>query len=127
MATVNRNAPCPCGSGKKYKKCCAIKRTSDEPSKDSSSEPIGVQAAIRMKGGVMFDPESRAYMAIVHSWDNAECRGEPEEWRDQRLFATEDAAMQHYKTTIRPSLEKLMNQFKKGHRGVSSFHRKLEE
>jgi uncharacterized protein YecA (UPF0149 family) len=20
--TVGRNAPCPCGSGKKYKKCC---------------------------------------------------------------------------------------------------------
>jgi len=22
MAKVNRNDPCPCGSGKKYKKCC---------------------------------------------------------------------------------------------------------
>lgn len=22
MAKVKRNAPCPCGSGKKYKKCC---------------------------------------------------------------------------------------------------------
>ena len=22
MAKVGRNAPCPCGSGKKYKKCC---------------------------------------------------------------------------------------------------------
>ncbi|MHB1844805.1 MAG: SEC-C metal-binding domain-containing protein [Deltaproteobacteria bacterium] len=22
MATVGRNAPCPCGSGKTYKKCC---------------------------------------------------------------------------------------------------------
>ncbi len=22
MGTVNRNAPCPCGSGRKYKKCC---------------------------------------------------------------------------------------------------------
>jgi len=26
---VGRNAPCPCGSGKKYKKCCLLK---DEPS-----------------------------------------------------------------------------------------------
>jgi len=25
MAAVGRNAPCPCGSGKKYKKCCANK------------------------------------------------------------------------------------------------------
>ena len=23
--TVSRNAPCPCGSGKKYKRCCALK------------------------------------------------------------------------------------------------------
>jgi len=26
-ATVNRNDPCPCGSGKKYKKCCMNKST----------------------------------------------------------------------------------------------------
>ncbi len=25
MATVTRNAPCPCGSGAKYKKCCLLK------------------------------------------------------------------------------------------------------
>jgi len=24
MAKVSRNAPCPCGSGKKYKKCCLL-------------------------------------------------------------------------------------------------------
>jgi len=27
MATVGRNEPCPCGSGKKYKKCCMAKET----------------------------------------------------------------------------------------------------
>ena len=25
MAKINRNAPCPCGSGKKYKKCCLLR------------------------------------------------------------------------------------------------------
>lgn len=25
MSSIDRNAPCPCGSGKKYKKCCAWK------------------------------------------------------------------------------------------------------
>lgn len=25
MTKVNRNDPCPCGSGKKYKKCCGLK------------------------------------------------------------------------------------------------------
>jgi len=24
MAKIGRNAPCPCGSGKKYKKCCLL-------------------------------------------------------------------------------------------------------
>jgi len=26
MAAIGRNAPCPCGSGIKYKKCCALKK-----------------------------------------------------------------------------------------------------
>lgn len=26
MAAVGRNEPCPCGSGKKYKNCCALKK-----------------------------------------------------------------------------------------------------
>ena len=30
----NRNAPCPCGSGKKYKKCCLLK------SNDTSKKTI---------------------------------------------------------------------------------------
>ena len=25
MAAIGRNEPCPCGSGKKYKRCCALK------------------------------------------------------------------------------------------------------
>jgi len=25
MAAIGRNAPCPCGSGLKYKRCCALK------------------------------------------------------------------------------------------------------
>jgi tetratricopeptide (TPR) repeat protein len=25
MAKIRRNAPCPCGSGKKYKKCCLLR------------------------------------------------------------------------------------------------------
>ena len=29
MVAISRNAPCPCGSGKKYKKCCLGKAESD--------------------------------------------------------------------------------------------------
>ena len=29
MAKVSRNAPCPCGSGKKFKKCCLLHKESE--------------------------------------------------------------------------------------------------
>ena len=35
MAKVGRNAPCPCGSGKKYKKCCLP----SQDGKTQSAEP----------------------------------------------------------------------------------------
>ncbi len=127
MAKIGRNSPCPCESGKKYKKCCALKRTPVEPFDDSSIKRNGLKPAIRMKGGIMSAPGTRGYVAVVHSWDNAECRGEPKEWRSPKVFTSEDAAMHHYKSSIRPALEELMNQFKKSRQWVSGFHRKLEE
>ena len=30
MAKIARNAPCPCGSGKKYKKCCLLQQDDAE-------------------------------------------------------------------------------------------------
>ena len=36
MSKIGRNDPCPCGSGKKYKKCCMIK--DKEPNEDASSD-----------------------------------------------------------------------------------------
>jgi hypothetical protein len=30
MKKIRRNDPCPCGSGKKYKKCCLLQQTSDQ-------------------------------------------------------------------------------------------------
>lgn len=97
--TVGRNETCTCGSGKKYKKCCA---TIEAPARS------GLKAAIRMKGGVAFDSDTNAYRAVVHSWDNAECIGEPMEWLSDETFLTDDAAMNFYKKNIRPSLERLM-------------------
>lgn len=31
MSAISRNARCPCGSGKKYKKCCLGKRENESP------------------------------------------------------------------------------------------------
>lgn len=88
------------------------------------SRPEGLTPGIRMKGGVCFDPQINGFVAIVHTWDNAHCNGEPEEWRSTEVFPTEDAAMKHYKTTIRPGLKKMMAEA--GRSGVKSIHRELE-
>src|SRR6266508_4152448 len=40
---IGRNDPCPCGSGKKYKKCCLAK---DEEAKRKETEPLPVSAPV---------------------------------------------------------------------------------
>ena len=39
---IGANAPCPCGSGKKYKKCCRGKSELDQMIKDADN-PVSVQ------------------------------------------------------------------------------------
>lgn len=47
MAKIGRNEPCPCGSGKKYKHCCALKEPRIKP------QPTPQQALkITLTGGV---------------------------------------------------------------------------
>ena len=108
---------CPCGSGKKYKKCCARRQ---------GRSSIGLRGAMRMKGGVAFDPQANAFRAIVHSWDNPDCLGEPKEWQSEQTFQSEDSAMSFYKMKIRPELGRLMKEIGSKN-GVTASTRRLEE
>ncbi len=45
MSRIGRNDPCPCGSGKKYKKCCLLKE--EEAAASESEEMAAVQCALR--------------------------------------------------------------------------------
>jgi len=92
-----------------------------------SSRLRGLTPGIRMKGGVLFDPTVNGFIAMVHIWDNVHCHGAPEEWRYPEIFSTEEAAMQYYKTSIRPSLERMMAEMANGQPGGTFIHRKLEE
>jgi len=84
-----------------------------------------IPAGIRMKGGVAYDTFKEGYIAIVHSWDNVECLGEPLEWSSPQIFKTEDAAMRYYKKSIRPGLKRKMKEAAKASR-VKFAHRELE-
>ncbi len=80
-----------------------------------------------MKGGVLFDPVADGYFVIVHTWDNPHCHGEPEEWRHPQVFPTEEAAMQFYKSSIRPELKRMMAEMEAKQTGTSLAYRSLEE
>lgn len=74
MTKVGRNAPCPCGSGKKYKKCCTDKDLAEEharvigaPDNDIESEEPADE-----------EYEDLAGSSVIHdgAWD------EDEDWDD---------------------------------------------
>ena len=117
MSKINRNALCPCGSGRKYKQCCG---------RNKRSLLEGLTPGLRMKGGVRSNLTGSGFMVIVHTWDNISCEGEPEEWCAPDIFPTEDAALQYYKTYIRPSLQRLMLEIQKEQNGTQCIYRELE-
>ncbi len=90
-----------------------------------SKSGSGLPAGIRMKGGVAYDAEVGGFVAIVHSWDNTECVGEPTEWTSEKVFPTEGAAMRYYKKAIRPGLKKAMRKARRS-RGMTAVYRELE-
>lgn len=69
MAQIGRNAPCPCGSGKKYKKCCQVK---DEA---AASSLRGEQSA----GQIALDWLHRKYPEEVDEAVYASFMGERDE------------------------------------------------
>lgn len=117
MNKISRNAPCLCGSGRKYKKCCGA---------EEKSHVDGLAAGIRMKGGVRFDEQNDGYVAIVHTWDNVYCKGEPTEWRSPKIFPTEEEAMKYYKLSIRPDMQRMMSKIENDLSDGTLIHRKLE-
>ena len=60
MAKIGRNAPCPCGSGKKYKKCCALKKPRKQRVMFKTDEPIH---------SVYFDKDTMSFTAALTNDD----------------------------------------------------------
>jgi len=52
MAKVGRNDPCPCGSGKKYKKCCE-KKSSMQRRTFANLSPQAVQSSMDKISGMV--------------------------------------------------------------------------
>lgn len=86
----------------------------------------GFKPGLRVKRGVASDPAGKGFVAIIHSWDNIDCKGEPLEWRTPTTFPTEEKAMAYYKTVLRPALARLMEDLSRGSTGITVKRKKLE-
>ena len=88
MAKIGRNAPCPCGSGKKYKNCCKTKDTQllqDDLPSDRFSYKSGSYGG---PGGYM--PSILSYKENGSSdWIEHLCLVKPDEVFDDEESASE--------------------------------------
>lgn len=64
MGNVSRNSPCPCGSGKKYKRCCEGKSESPGVNKKMLGA-LGVVAASALGVGAFWDWAIAGRIAVV--------------------------------------------------------------
>ena len=62
---VGRNDPCPCGSGKKYKKCCLKKKEAREQKSAQSPEE---SRAFRLYEGFVARKYKRELQAFIEEW-----------------------------------------------------------
>lgn len=87
-STVGRNAPCPCGSGRKYKKCCLDKdeAQSRQPTVQSSTQDALAVGAVS-SGVLSQTPELKGPSAA-----NVPCELSPAEQRWERFFLDFDPA-----------------------------------
>jgi hypothetical protein len=67
MASVPRNAPCPCGSGLKYKKCCLDRERELEAEADALEELLSLASLFPLLRP--FDPRFEAWAAATSGDD----------------------------------------------------------
>lgn len=77
-----RNGPCPCGSGKKYKKCCLARRITEE------AEARRPKPATQAQAGPYGDAVARGTAVAADARDALEMRA-----RQPRIVAAQDAML----------------------------------
>ncbi len=77
---IGRNEPCPCGSGRKYKRCCA-----DKERVDQSEFAVG---RFRYEPGSYGGPVA-GYMPSILCYE----RSEPDSWREHFCLVNPDESM----------------------------------
>ena len=74
MAKIGRNAPCPCGSGKKYKKCCLNKKSPEIVEKVDELNDLMQQGYVLLEKNQF----SKACDVWLEFWDKLKVRFKPD-------------------------------------------------
>jgi hypothetical protein len=124
-----RNNPCPCGSGKKYKKCCMIKSTTE-------------QTTALPKGKFTYDPGSyggpgRGYFPSLmckkltpfNTWENYYCLVKANSYFDQEDDAIMEAKddLENAKSSADNPVEFAQNLREKGYDKLDDFKLAIEK
>jgi hypothetical protein len=76
VALVGRNEPCPCGSGRKYKRCCGFDRVTERALEDRLDALEGIARLAYQSPRLL--PDSDAFDAWVRAVLAGETRADPE-------------------------------------------------
>lgn len=87
MSTVGRNDPCPCGSGKKFKRCCLAREAPPAGAYTPGERESALEALLRFSMRPEFEPDERAAQRTF--WPAALDRLSEEESR--RVFKHEQS------------------------------------
>ena len=72
MTKLGRNAPCPCGSGQKYKRCCLPKHDAAAAERAAAAAPAAARLVPREPGELLWDDDgldeaSNRVVDLVHA------------------------------------------------------------
>jgi SEC-C motif len=76
VALVGRNEPCPCGSGRKYKRCCGFDRVTERALEDRLDALEGIARLAYLSPRLL--PDSDAFDAWVRAVLAGETRADPD-------------------------------------------------
>ncbi len=72
MKTIGRNDPCPCGSGKKYKKCC-LTHQQHRPVASFTQQKIRQTEGFLVNSLIDYGNRHFGHQAILEAWDEFTC------------------------------------------------------
>ena len=86
-----RNDLCPCGSGKKYKKCCMMKSTAEQPAALPKGKFTYVAGSYGGPGRGYFPSLMCKRLASSMTWENYYCLVKADAYFEQEEEATMEA------------------------------------